>query len=150
MGVLRNPPGTTALGEQDATVFSNLLSGVVANGVGSAVGVEGYNGALILDVWNTGTGSATFSVEGSNDNGLTWWGLGIDVMATGTAVSPTTAVGAVAGSLSRVASVTVAAAGSATSAQRLAILDPAVQLRCRLASISGTVAFTANLLAIGA
>lgn len=149
MGVLKNSAaGVTALGGQDATVFSGLLSGVVANGVGATVGVEGYNGALILDVWNTGTGSATLSVEGSDDNGVTWWGLGIDVMATGTGVGST--VGAAAGSLSRVASVTVAASGSATAAQRLAVLDPAVQLRCRLASISGTVAFTVNLLAIGA
>jgi hypothetical protein len=149
MGIRRNAAaGPTALGGQDATLITGLLAGVVANGVGPTADVEGYNGAMILDVWNTGTGTATFSVEGSDDGGTTWWGLGVDVMASGTGVGST--VAAAAGTLTRAASVTVAASGSATAAQRLAILDPAVQLRCRLASISGAVAFTANLLALGA
>jgi hypothetical protein len=153
MGVRRNPPNTTALGGQDVTLLSPASLGInaaTANGVGNTIDVEGYNGAIIIDVWNTGTGSATFAVEGTDDGGVSWWGIGVDVMASGTAVSSTTGVAAAAGSLPRAANISLVASGSAGAAQRIAILDPAIQMRCRISATSGTIAVTAQLLAIGA
>jgi hypothetical protein len=155
MGVRRNPPNTTALGGQDVTLLNPASLGInaaTANGVGTVVDTEGYNGAIIIDVWNTGTGTATFAVEGTDDGGVSWWGIGVDVMATGTAVSggSNAGVAAAAGSLTRAANIALAASGSTGAAQRIAILDPAIQMRCRISATSGTIAVTAQLLAIGA
>jgi hypothetical protein len=155
MGVRRNPPNTAALGGQDIVFIGGAELGInaaTANGIGTTVDVEGYNGAIIIDVWNTGTGSATFAVEGTDDQGVSWWGIGVDVMATGTAVSGGSNAGvpAAAGSLTRAANIALAASGSAGAAQRIAVLDPAVQMRCRISATSGTIAVTAQLIAIGA
>lgn len=152
MGVRRNPAGgAQALGAQDATFFSPSQLGInaaTANGAGTTVDSEGFNGAMIVDVWNTGSGTATFSVEGTDDGGTTWWGIGVDVMASGTGIGST--VAAAAGTLTRAANAPLAASGSSGAAQRLALLDPAIQIRCRLTSVSGSVAVTAQLIAIGA
>jgi hypothetical protein len=155
MGVRRNPPNTTALGGQDITFIGAAELGVnaaTANTPGDTVDLEGYNGAIIIDVWNTGSGTATFAVEGTDDQGVSWWGIGIDVMASGTAISggTTAAVPAAAGSLTRAANIALAATGSTGAAQRIAVLDPALQMRCRVSAVSGSVAVTAQLIAIGA
>ena len=151
MSANASPGAIVSIGQQNVSFYDDDTIGMdaaSANGVGTTILAEGFNGALICNVWNTGTGTATFSWEGSDDGGVTWWGIGVDVMARDTGVGST--VAAAAGTLTRAANVSLAASGSSGAAQRLALLDPAIQLRPRLASVSGTVAVTATLLAIGA
>lgn len=64
----------TVIEQQEFTSFV-LQSGATADGSGSHVSVGGFNGAQVVEIINTGSGSCNILFEGSM-NGTTWHTMG--------------------------------------------------------------------------
>lgn len=118
--------------EAQGTVVFALQAAATANGNGITAPTDGFNGAQMLDLQKSGTGTATATIEGSYD-GSTWYAVGYQ-QVDGVA------------SLARAASGISVSAGSFNHVYQ--ILDIYPQIRLRLSSVAGSISLTANLYAV--
>lgn len=131
-----------------ATDFINTFGSTASAGLGTANGngdpveVRGYDGAQMIRVTNTGTGTCTFAVQGSFDStagatpaGATWHTVGfyrVDGQTT----------------LTRAVSAAIGATGGGSDIQVLQVLDLYRYLRGVISSTVGTISVDARLMLV--
>jgi hypothetical protein len=116
---------------EDLFTFS-LQSASAADGNGTPADVSGLAGTQTLELVNTGTGTATITIEGSYD-GSTWYACGyaqMDAQAT----------------LTR--SVSAISVTASPFAHTYAILDQYSRIRARQSASAGAPSITATLRAL--
>jgi hypothetical protein len=118
--------------EAQGTVLFPLQAAATANGNGAAAPTDGFNGAQMIDLQKTGSGTCTATIEGSYD-GITWYAVGYQ-QVDGVA------------SLSRAA--TGISVGAGAVAHVYQILDIYAMIRLRISSVAGAVSLSANLYAV--
>jgi hypothetical protein len=118
--------------EHQGTVLFTLQAAATANGNGAVAPTDGFNGAQMIDLQKSGTGTCTATIEGSYD-GTTWYAVGYQQVD---GVS----------SLSRAASGIAVGAGTANHVYQ--ILDIYPMVRLRLSSVTGSVSVNATLYAV--
>lgn len=123
-----------------------LQRAATATGAGTTADVSGLHGAQVVELSNTGTGSAIGTLLGSFD-GVNWYTIRYSVLGSGTtspvsttASQPTAAV----------AALTVAAAGSAGAIQIITLLDyyPKVQFSISTANAGCSLNATLHALPV--
>lgn len=118
------------LSEQpEGTAIDTLQAAAAADGNGQISPTDGYNGALVCELNNSGTGTTNLNLEGSFDR-VTWYALGyqqVDAVAI-----PQRAASAIAVSASPFAHVYV-------------LLDTYPWVRARMAGSAGAVSLTVRL-----
>ena len=123
-----NPPiGNAETQEREDIQILALQSAATANGNGTSANVDGFAGAVVVEVVETAGGTCTLNLEGSFD-GSTWYALGysqVDNIA-----SPARAVAAIA--------------VAASSSHVYNILDTYKLIRARI-SASGGESLTVTL-----
>jgi hypothetical protein len=132
-----NVPSTEIRGapaelEAQGSVLFPLQAAASADGNGSVAPTDGFNGAQMIEIQKTGTGTTTATVEGSFD-GTTWYAAGY-YQVDGNA------------SLSRAASGISVGAGAVAHVYQ--ILDLYPMIRLRLSGTAGAISLTANLYAV--
>ncbi len=115
------------------TQLLSLQAAATAASNGTTVNVDGFNGAQILEIFETGGGTAAIALQGSMDG--TSWISGVGYQQTDNIASPVRSVSNIA-----------VAAGSRHTYQ---ILDPFKYLRAVLSSPAGGAAVTVRLYAVG-
>ncbi len=134
---MTNPNQTEIHGapsEQEAqgTVLFPLQAAATADGTGTPAPTDGFNGAQMLEIQKSGSGTCTATIEGSYD-GSTWYAAGYQ-------------------QVDGVASPARAASGLAIGAGNVAhvyqVLDRYPQVRLRLSGTAGAISLSANLYAI--
>lgn len=118
--------------EAQGTVLFPLQQAASANGNGTVAPTDGFNGAQMVEIQKSGTGTTTATIEGSYD-GSTWYAVGY-YQVDGNA------------SLSRAASGISVGAGAVAHVYQ--ILDLYPQIRLRLSGTAGAISLTANLYAV--
>lgn len=118
--------------EAQGTVLFPLQAAATADGNGTIAPTDGFNGAQMVEVQKTGSGTCTATIEGSYD-GATWYAAGyqqVDGVATPTRAASGLAIGA--GAVNHV----------------YQVLDRYPQIRLRMSGTTGAVSLSANLYAV--
>lgn len=118
--------------EPQGTVLFPLQAAATADGPGTVAPTDGFDGAQMIEIQKSGTGTTTATIEGSYD-GATWYAAGyqqVDGVATPTRAASGIALGA--GAVNHV----------------YQVLDRYPQIRLRLSGTAGAVSVTSNLYAL--
>jgi hypothetical protein len=121
--------GQATTQEAEDLITIQLQAAATANGNGTAGDLTGYGGFTSLEVSQTGTGTATLTIQGSYD-GVTWYSCGyaqIDGVAT-----PARSVSAIA-------------VGATPFAHVYSLLDTYNLYRAVISATAGAIALTATL-----
>jgi hypothetical protein len=125
---------TPVQGIADSLEAEDMLSVVlqvaaVVNGNGTVADFSGYTGTASVEIINTGTGSATCTLEGSFDQ-VNWYAIGF--MQIDGQANPTRAAAGIA-------------VGATPFAHIYALLDAYNFIRARISGAAGSLALTATL-----
>lgn len=116
----------------DTTALMIMQNAATVNGNGVAVTVDGYNGAQILEIFETAGGTGTVSLQGSMDGAA--WMPNIGYQQTDGQATPTRSVQNIG--------------VGANSRHFYQILDPYKYIRCVISSIAGNAVITARVYAV--